>query len=325
MSILRLHRHDAGHTTIDNRPINHRALSLKARGLHHLLLSKPDGYEVNAAAIATECDRDGRDAIQAGLRELEALGYLHRRREQDDLGRWHTFTDMYELPTSEDAANALVAPEPGLPAPGNPHDTTTGAGKAVAGATRDNAPNPQVAPEPGLPEPENPALWRKGDRDKLDQEQEQHPPTSDPPAAASDSEVDPDPPTKKPRQRRPIPAPPEAHDLCALLADLIETRTGERPKVGQKWLDAARLLLTEDGPDGRGYSPKQVEYLIRWSQADEFWRSNILSMPKLREKRLTLIDRAKQQNGHRHLRAVHTTTEQKQQSVRELLLHDDGA
>ena len=31
-------------------------------------------------------------------------------------------------------------------------------------------------------------------------------------------------------------------------------------------------------------TPEQIEAAIRWCQADEFWRSNILSASKLREK-----------------------------------------
>jgi hypothetical protein len=41
--------------------------------------------------------------------------------------------------------------------------------------------------------------------------------------------------------------------------------------------------MTKDGPDGDGWSPERIETIIRWSQANEFWQSNILSMPKLRK------------------------------------------
>ena len=82
--------------------------------------------------------------------------------------------------------------------------------------------------------------------------------------------------------------------LCNLLADAIQANTGERPKVGKRWHDACRFLLDTDG-----YSAEQVEALIRWSQSDEFWRSNILSMPKLREKRLTLIGQMQRRNHSR--------------------------
>lgn len=87
---------------------------------------------------------------------------------------------------------------------------------------------------------------------------------------------------------------PEARRLCELLADRIEANTGKRPNIGKRWLDAARLLLTADCR-----TVEQVEYLITWSQDDEFWRANILSMAKLREKQDTLILRIKaQQNGN---------------------------
>jgi hypothetical protein len=88
---------------------------------------------------------------------------------------------------------------------------------------------------------------------------------------------------------------PEIDRLCDLLADGVQVTTGERPKAGKRWHDACRRLLDVDG-----YTAEQVEALICWSQADEFWRSNILSMPKLREKRLTLIAQARRDTTRRH-------------------------
>lgn len=87
------------------------------------------------------------------------------------------------------------------------------------------------------------------------------------------------------RRRMRIADHPDAARLCTLLADLIEVNTGQRPNPDQqRWRDAVRLMVTEDS-----LSVEQIEYLIRWAQANEFWRSNILSTPKLREKRITLI------------------------------------
>lgn len=72
---------------------------------------------------------------------------------------------------------------------------------------------------------------------------------------------------------------PDVEHLCSLLADLIAEGGSKRPNPSQKrWQDACRLLIERDG-----YTPKQVETIIRWSQNDEFWRTNILSMPKLRQ------------------------------------------
>jgi hypothetical protein len=94
--------------------------------------------------------------------------------------------------------------------------------------------------------------------------------------------------TPKPPDAEVVTFRPDVERLCELLADGVEANTGERPAIGKRWHDACRLLLDRDG-----YTAEQVEALIRWSQDDEFWRSNILSMPKLREKRLTLIAHAK--------------------------------
>lgn len=88
---------------------------------------------------------------------------------------------------------------------------------------------------------------------------------------------------------------PDVTRLCDLLADGIQATTGERPTIGQRWRDACRLLLDRDH-----YTPQQVEALIIWSQQHEFWRTTILSMPKLRAQRLQLIAQLKRDhNGHR--------------------------
>lgn len=75
------------------------------------------------------------------------------------------------------------------------------------------------------------------------------------------------------------PSRPEVEHLCALLADLVEANGAKRPTVTKRWRDAARLMIDRDG-----HSVEQIEWLIRWSQRDEFWRANILSMPKFRDK-----------------------------------------
>ena len=74
-------------------------------------------------------------------------------------------------------------------------------------------------------------------------------------------------------------APPEASHLCNLLADLIEANGSKRPEITKKWLDEARLMLQRDGRKA-----DHAETLIRWCQADTFWRTNVLSMPKFRQK-----------------------------------------
>jgi hypothetical protein len=68
-------------------------------------------------------------------------------------------------------------------------------------------------------------------------------------------------------------------ELSDLLADLIEANGAKRPTVGKAWLRSADLLLRKD------QRPREeVEIVMRWCQADPFWRSVVLSMPKFRDK-----------------------------------------
>lgn len=76
-------------------------------------------------------------------------------------------------------------------------------------------------------------------------------------------------------------ATPEQIALCDLLADLIRQRD-PKAKVNPEaasWLKAMRLLLGDRDGD-----VADVERVLRWSQADSFWQSNILCPAKLREK-----------------------------------------
>jgi hypothetical protein len=71
---------------------------------------------------------------------------------------------------------------------------------------------------------------------------------------------------------------PDIERLCTHLADRIEANGSKRPTVTQKWRDAARLMLDRDDR-----TEEQIRGAIDWCQADEFWRRNVMSMPKLRE------------------------------------------
>jgi hypothetical protein len=89
-----------------------------------------------------------------------------------------------------------------------------------------------------------------------------------------------------------IPERPEVEELCRHLADRIEKNGSKRPTITKTWRDAARRLLDRDGR-----TIEQVTRAIDWCQDDEFWRSNILSMPKLREKYDQLRLAAQRTNG----------------------------
>jgi len=89
---------------------------------------------------------------------------------------------------------------------------------------------------------------------------------------------------------------PEIEELLDLLDSEIVRNGGKARRRTQKNRDAIRLMLDKDG-----HTVDQIARAIRWCQADEFWRSNILSASKLREKydQLRLAaqrDRSRQSN-----------------------------
>ena len=76
----------------------------------------------------------------------------------------------------------------------------------------------------------------------------------------------------------PPPDRPDIDAICEHLADRIHANGSKRPTITAAWREAARLMLDRDQR-----TPEQVHAAIDWCQDDEFWRSNILSLPKLRE------------------------------------------
>ena len=94
---------------IDHRTVEDKRLSWKARGMLAYLLSKPDSWVVYTAEL-TKASPGGRDAVLAGLRELEAAGYIVRKRTHDPTsGKWDSVNmHVYERPQTE---NPVVVSE----------------------------------------------------------------------------------------------------------------------------------------------------------------------------------------------------------------------
>ncbi len=82
----------------------------------------------------------------------------------------------------------------------------------------------------------------------------------------------------------------EAERLCLQLADAVRDNGCRRPTINKDWLDSARLLVDKDG-----VSPDEVSAAIQWATSHAFWRANIMSMPKLREKFDTLRMQARRE------------------------------
>jgi hypothetical protein len=72
---------------------------------------------------------------------------------------------------------------------------------------------------------------------------------------------------------------PDVERLLDILDAEIVRNGSKAPKRNKANRDAMRLLIDRDTK-----TPEQIEAAIHWCQGDEFWRSNILSATKLREK-----------------------------------------
>lgn len=91
--------------------------------------------------------------------------------------------------------------------------------------------------------------------------------------------------------------------LCEHLAGRIEGNGSKRPKITKTWRDAARHLIDIDHR-----TEQQIHAAIDWCQDHDFWRANILSMPKLRAKydqiRLQATSKSTQRQPERALQPV---------------------
>lgn len=85
--------------------------------------------------------------------------------------------------------------------------------------------------------------------------------------------------------------------LAQLLADLIKQRNPEWKLKGkiETWAEHVEKLNRIDE-----YTHQQIEFIIRWAQANDFWHQNILSTAKLRQKFPDLVIKAKADYAKRH-------------------------
>lgn len=98
MSIIRVEK-QRKYTCVSNVPLQDARLSLKARGLITYCLSLPDNWTYSVSGLVKVIGSEGKSSIQSALHELEACGYLVRRRLHDNNGKF-TGTEyvLYEEP-----------------------------------------------------------------------------------------------------------------------------------------------------------------------------------------------------------------------------------
>lgn len=109
MAVFRVQK-TQNYTIMSNHHLRNKALSLKAKGLLSLMLSLPEDWDYTTRGLASIC-KEGVDSVCATVRELEAAGYIIRRRVRDKNGqmRGMEYTVLEEPQPPQ--------PEPGQAAP----------------------------------------------------------------------------------------------------------------------------------------------------------------------------------------------------------------
>ncbi|MFF9775087.1 hypothetical protein ACF1HJ_15695 [Streptomyces sp. NPDC013978] len=132
----------ADFTVISNALAQRRGSAVTV-GVATYISSLPDGTCVSIAALCAHFD-EGEILVSRALRELEAAGYLERRRERTPTGQVRTRTYFYDVPGGEPGPAPDGPPRP--PRPRRPRKPTAAATPTTAsGAVRDTVETPVQA------------------------------------------------------------------------------------------------------------------------------------------------------------------------------------
>lgn len=104
MSIKRAPRPQSHYTIISNDVLRDQNLSFRARGILASILSRPDNWRTDSESLARE-SKEGRTAILTALKELEQVGYLQRKKYQNEKGHWVTESLVFDKPQNPTYGN----------------------------------------------------------------------------------------------------------------------------------------------------------------------------------------------------------------------------
>ena len=100
MSIYRIHK-KTDYSVISNYLFKDKHLSLRGKGMLALILSLPDEWKYSIEGLATLVP-DGRNTVIKALDELMDLGYIVRKQETDESGKFTGYVyDIYEEPYAQ--------------------------------------------------------------------------------------------------------------------------------------------------------------------------------------------------------------------------------
>jgi hypothetical protein len=107
MSIIRTRKRDNPFVQIDKTSLEDVSMSWKAKGLLAFLLSRPDDWQIYVTDLIKRA-KDGRDAVLAGIKELEQFGYITRKRVKGERGRFDGWEyEVYEYPQQDSTENGF--------------------------------------------------------------------------------------------------------------------------------------------------------------------------------------------------------------------------
>ena len=116
MAVFRVHKNE-NYTVLSNYHFREKGMSLKAKGLLSLMLSLPENWDYSAAGLVT-LSKDGKDSVNAALKELEKFGYLKRTQAFDENGKFGGYNyEIFERPTA--ATREEATPKTEKPSTGN--------------------------------------------------------------------------------------------------------------------------------------------------------------------------------------------------------------
>lgn len=89
---------------VPNSLLNDNQISLKAKGLFAFMQSKPEGWNFSVKMISKQT-KDGIDSVSEGLKELENIGFLERKKVQTGKGFSTSYYLYFESILNTDSNN----------------------------------------------------------------------------------------------------------------------------------------------------------------------------------------------------------------------------
>ena len=245
---------ERNYTVVDNTFIKDKSLSMKAKGLFTYILSLPDDWQIYKTEL-TEHFSDGKDAIRTAMNELVEHGYLVTKRLKDEKGRFAGYVyEVHEIPlTAEQMEKRKNGDEEsvhvGFSATDNPHMDNSTAEKSPLLNTNNNKIKKELNTISS-------SVSDGHDREEQNLKTEK----------------------RNVKERKIVDE--EAKSLAQLLLDLHREID---PKFTTRTLDKwAEDIEKIHRLDNRTYN--EIRTVIYWAKRDDFWKTNIMSGRKLREK-----------------------------------------